>query len=81
MTEIQGRLQGLYETTDYRGKRVLQAYKKVNGFPWYVMADQDMEEILDRIKKLGQDAQLYGVFTALIVFAWRFWFPWESSIF
>lgn len=72
MAEIQGRLQGLYETTDYRGERVLQAYKKVDGFPWYVMADQDMEEILDRIKKLGRDAERYGIFTALIVFCLAF---------
>ncbi|MCP4115786.1 MAG: histidine kinase [Desulfobacteraceae bacterium] len=72
MAEIQGRAQGIYETTDYRGERVLQAYGKLDGFPWYVIADQDMAEILDRIKKLGRDAVLYGILTALIVFCLAF---------
>jgi len=72
MEEIQGRSKGLYKTTDYRGERVLQAYKKVDGFPWYVMADQDMDEILDRIKKLGRDAVFDGISTALVVFCLAF---------
>lgn len=72
MAEIQGQAQGIYETTDYRGERVLQAYRKLDGFPWYVIADQDMAEILDRIKKLGRDAVLYGILTALIVFCLAF---------
>ena len=59
---------GLYETTDYRGERVLQAYQKVGTFPWYVIADQDMAEILNRIKTMGREAVLYGVVTAMIVF-------------
>ena len=59
---------GLYETTDYRGERVLQAYQKVDTFPWYVIADQDMAEILNRIKTMGREAVLYGVVTAMIVF-------------
>lgn len=60
--------QGIYETTDYRGARVLQAYQKVDAFPWYVIADQDMAEILNSIKALGREAIVYGVLTAMIVF-------------
>ncbi|WDP93386.1 MAG: histidine kinase [Desulfobacter sp.] len=67
MAGIQGNTHGLYETMDYRGERVRQAYQKVDGFPWYVIADQDMAEILDRIRKLGRDAVCYGILTALIV--------------
>jgi len=63
---------GLYETIDYRGERVLQAYQKVDTFPWYVIADQDMAEILNRIKTMGREAVLYGVLTALIVFVLAF---------
>jgi signal transduction histidine kinase len=59
---------GIFETADYRGERVLQVYRKIDGFPWYVMADQDMAEILNRIQKLGKEAVLYGLLTALIVF-------------
>ncbi|MCK5162280.1 MAG: histidine kinase, partial [Desulfobacula sp.] len=65
---INGKEQGLYETTDYRGERVLQAYQKVDAFPWYVIADQDMAEILNRIKALGREAVVYGILTAMIVF-------------
>ncbi len=63
-----GRKQGFYETMDYRGERVLQAYQKVDGFPWYVIADQDMAEILNRIKALGREAIIYGILTAMGVF-------------
>ncbi|ACN13689.1 CusS [Desulforapulum autotrophicum HRM2] len=63
---------GIYETTDYREERVLQAYQKVDGFPWYVIADQDMAEILNRINALGREAVGYGLFTALIVFCLAF---------
>ncbi len=72
MFQTKGLPQGLYETTDYRGNRVLQAYRKVEGFPWYVMADQDMAEILNRIHKIGRDALFYGLLTALIVFCLAF---------
>jgi two-component system, NtrC family, sensor kinase len=65
---IAGKKQGLYETIDYRGERVLQAYQKVDGFPWYVIADQDMAEILNRIKALGREAIVYGMLTAMVVF-------------
>jgi len=72
MTAIDEKKQGLYETIDYRGERVLQAYQKVDGFPWYVMADQDMAEILNRINALGREAIVYGVLTAMIVFVLAF---------
>lgn len=72
MAEVREKKQGLYETTDYRGERVLQAFQKLEKFSWYVMADQDMAEILGRIKKLGQEALLYGVLTALTVFCLAF---------
>ncbi|WP_300465461.1 PAS domain-containing sensor histidine kinase [Desulfobacula sp.] len=64
--------QGPYETIDYRGERVLQAYQKVDVFPWYVIADQDMGEILNRIKALGREALIYGVLTAMVVFGLAF---------
>ncbi len=63
---------GLYEATDYRGERVLQAYQKVDTFPWYVIADQDMAEILNRIRAMGKEAILYGLLTAMIVFILAF---------
>jgi len=50
----------------------LQAYHKVDAFPWYVMADQDMAEILNRINALESEAVLYGVLTAMIVFVLAF---------
>ena len=63
---------GLYEATDYRVERVLQAYQKVDTFPWYVIADQDMAEILNRIRVMGKEAILYGLLTAMIVFILAF---------
>ena len=63
---------GLYEATDYRGERVLQAYQKVDTFPWYVIADQDRAEILNRIRVMGKEAILYGLLTAMIVFILAF---------
>ncbi len=68
MNSIAGKNQELYETMDYRGERVLQAYQKVDDFPWYVIADQDMSEILNRIKALGREAVVYGMVTAMVVF-------------
>jgi len=68
MNSIAGKKEGLYETMDYRGERVLQAYQKVDAFPWYVIADQDMAEILNRIKDLGREAVVYGMLTAMVVF-------------
>ena len=63
---------GLYEAIDYRGERVLQAYQKVDTFPWYVIADQDMAEIVNRIRAMGKEAVLYGLLTAMIVFILAF---------
>ncbi|MFO7911056.1 MAG: ATP-binding protein [Desulfotignum sp.] len=63
-----GRAHGLHEIRDYRGEQVLQAYQRVDTFPWYVMADQDMAEILNRIRNLGREAIIYGLLTALVVF-------------
>ncbi len=65
---MDGGTKGIYETADYRGERVLQVYRKIDGFSWYVTADQDMAEILSRIRKLGHGAMLYGSLTALFVF-------------
>lgn len=68
MNSIAEKNKGLYETTDYRGEHVLQAYQKVDAFPWYVIADQDMAEILNRIKDLGREVVVYGMLTAMVVF-------------
>lgn len=72
MNAINEKNQGLYETIDYRGESVLQAYQKVDGFPWYVIADQDMAEILNHIKTIGREAIIYGILTAIIVFILAF---------
>ncbi|MCA1795104.1 MAG: ATP-binding protein [Desulfotignum sp.] len=63
-----GQAHGLHEIVDYRGEQVLQAYQKVDTFPWYVMADQDVAEIVNRIRNLGREAMVYGMLTALVVF-------------
>lgn len=63
---------GFYETIDYRNERVLQAYKRIEPFFWYVISDQDMAEILDRIKGLRKEAVIYGTMTAMIVFCLAF---------
>lgn len=72
MEDARGNLQGIYETIDYRGERVLQAYEKVDGFPWYVMADQDMAEIMERIRQMGRETVGYGFLTGVIVFLLAF---------
>ena len=72
MNAIDDKTEGLYETIDYRGECVLQAYQKVDAFPWYVIADQDMAEILNHIKALARKAIIYGVLTAIIVFILAF---------
>ena len=58
MPAMDGSKQGFHETIDYRGEEVLQAYQKVDGFSWYVIADQDMAEILNRINGLGRERRL-----------------------
>ncbi len=72
MDAITENKQGIYETTDYRGERVLQSYQKVDSFPWYVIADQDMAEILNNIRALAREAIIYGILTAIIVFILAF---------
>lgn len=51
---------------------MLQAYRKVDGFEWYVIADQDMAKILNRMNALGKEAIVYGILTAMIVFSLAF---------
>ena len=63
---------GIYETVDYRGKNVLQAYKKVEYFPWYVISDQDRSEVLERISELQRETIVYGILTVMIVFCLAF---------
>jgi two-component system, NtrC family, sensor kinase len=72
MDSIGNKIHGLYETKDYRGESVLQAYQKVDMFPWYVIADQDMREILNRIKTMEREVNFYGALTAIIVFGLAF---------
>ena len=72
MDTIDEKKQGIYETIDYRGENVLQAYQKVDASPWYVIADQDMAEILNNIKTLSRKAIIYGILTAIIVFILAF---------
>ena len=63
---------GIYETVDYRGQNVLQAYKKVEYFPWYVISDQDRSEVLERISELQREAIIYSILTVMIVFCLAF---------
>lgn len=56
-----------YQAIDYRGKSVLQARQNVNPFGWIVMADQDMGEILNRIRMLEKKAFLYAIVTGGLV--------------
>jgi len=69
---ITGSDSGFYETIDYRNERVLQAFKKIEPFPWYVISDQDMAEILDRIKTMARESVAYGVLATMIVFCLAF---------
>ncbi len=61
-----------YQAIDYRGKSVLQASQNVMPFGWVVMADQDMVEILTRIRVLGEKAFLYALVTGGLVFILAF---------
>jgi signal transduction histidine kinase len=61
-----------YQTIDYRGKSVLQAKQSVDPFGWIVMADQDMVEILNRIKVLEKKAFFYTLLTGGLVFVLAF---------
>ncbi len=61
-----------YQALDYRGKSVLQARQNVPPFGWIVMADQDMVEILNRIKVLEKKAFFYALATGGLVFILAF---------
>ncbi len=61
-----------HQAIDYRGKSVLQATQKVVPFDWIVMADQDMGEILNRIKALETKAYFYALVTGGIVLVLAF---------
>lgn len=56
------------QAVDYRGKAVLQARQSLNPFNWIVVADQDMVEILNRIKVIEKKALRYTTLTGLGLF-------------
>ncbi len=56
------------QSIDYRGKTVLQSRQSLPPFNWVIVADQDMVEILNRIKKLEKKAMVYASITGCIVF-------------
>ena len=60
------------QAIDYREKSVLQATQNVDPFDWIVMADQDMGEILNRIKALEKKAYLYALVTGGLVLVLAF---------
>lgn len=61
-----------YQAIDYRGKSVLQARQNIDFFGWTVMADQDMGEILNRIRILEKKAFIYALVTGGLVFILAF---------
>lgn len=61
-----------YQAIDYRGKSVLQARQGIAPFGWIIMADQDMGEILNRIKVLEKKAFLYALVTGGLFLSWHF---------
>lgn len=59
---------GVQETTDaidYRGIKVLAAIKKVPGFPWYLVAKADQEEVLST---LPERVKLIVMIVVLFIF-------------
>jgi signal transduction histidine kinase len=60
------------QSIDYRGKAVLQSRQRISPFNWIVVADQDMVEILNRIKELEKKALIYASITGCIVFLLTF---------
>ena len=60
------------QSIDYRGKTVLQSRQNILPFNWVIVADQDMVEILDRIKELEKKAMVYASITGCIVFLLAF---------
>lgn len=61
-----------HQAIDYRGTSVLQARQNVDPFGWIVMADQDMVEILNRIKTLEKKAYFFALVTGGIVLVLAF---------
>jgi signal transduction histidine kinase len=61
-----------HQAIDYRGKSVLQATQNVDPFDWIVMADQDMGEILNRIKTLEKKAYFFALVTGGLVLVLAF---------
>jgi len=59
---------GIDEPIDYRGKRVLHAYKRIDDFNWYVIAEQDREEALAELFQFRKIIFLYMAVTILAVF-------------
>ncbi|MDD9302568.1 MAG: histidine kinase [Desulfobacter sp.] len=60
------------QSIDYRGKTVLQSQQSIPPFNWIVFADQDMVEILNRIKALEKKALIYAAITGCVVFLLAF---------
>lgn len=61
-----------HQAIDYRGKTVLQSQQNLAPFNWVVVADQDMIEILDRVKGLERKALIYASITGCAVFLLAF---------
>lgn len=59
---------GIDEPIDYRGVRVLHAYKRIDHFNWYVIAEQDREEVLSELFQFRKIILLYLAATILAVF-------------
>ncbi len=60
------------QAIDYRGKAVLQSSQNIPPFNWIIVADQDMVEILNRVKALEKKALIYAFLTGCGVFALAF---------
>jgi signal transduction histidine kinase len=61
-----------HQSIDYRGETVLQSRQSIPPFNWIVVADQDMVEILNRIKELERKSLIYASITGCIVFLLAF---------
>ncbi|MBU0972287.1 MAG: histidine kinase, partial [Proteobacteria bacterium] len=61
-----------HHAVDYRGETVLQSRQNIPYFNWIVVADQDMVEILNRIKDLERKALIYASITGCAVFLLAF---------
>ena len=58
----------IHELVDYRGKNVLQAYRKIGDFNWYVIAEQDREEALAELFRFRKFMIFYAIVTVLVAF-------------